>query len=156
MPRDAMSQYLTHLQHVTKIRGFRGRSQPSEFIVFIAVLMIACIVVEILSIWAGGTTWSPFNQYFQLCLWFFATPLFVRRLHDQDRSGLFALILPLFVCLKLYAQILYDEGRLPVPNFGPPLNALELGLVVLFWVLVLWPGTNGDNRFGPSPRKTII
>ncbi|GAA0296960.1 hypothetical protein GCM10009087_03450 [Sphingomonas oligophenolica] len=87
-----------------------------------------------------------------MSLWVFAIPLFARRLHDQNRSGLLALILPSVIIMKLYAQSLYDAGQLPVPTLGPPLNAVEIVLVVAFWILFLWPGTRGDNRFGPDPR----
>ena len=75
----------------------------------------------------------------------------VRRLHDRDRSGWWALLYLLPVYLFLHVL---DFGRLPVSTIG--LGALALAgtaLVIAFAVDLGWcEGTPGPNRFGPDPQ----
>lgn len=76
----------------------------------------------------------------------------VRRLHDQDRSGWYALIVVPLLGMRAYGQYLYNIGELPMPKLGAPYNSINVVLVIVFWAVALWPGTSGVNRYGPDPR----
>jgi uncharacterized membrane protein YhaH (DUF805 family) len=73
----------------------------------------------------------------------------VRRLHDCDRSGWWALaaaLVPSVPALVAYFATRSEEA------------ALAAGSIVEFGA-ILWigaaPGTFGDNRFGPAPPFTV-
>ena len=79
--------------------------------------------------------------------------LFVRRLHDQGRTGWWALILP-----PLAAQNFYASLRVNFHAFDPQWPELGywnlplLLFVLVFIAMLLVPGTAGANRYGPDPR----
>ncbi|MES2043656.1 MAG: DUF805 domain-containing protein [Pseudomonadota bacterium] len=81
--------------------------------------------------------------------------IFVRRLHDQDRTGWWVLLMPPVLLDNLWREwrfATYDLTRLldtpdPLPVWaGVP-------LVLGIWLLYLLPGTIGPNRYGPDPRE---
>jgi uncharacterized membrane protein YhaH (DUF805 family) len=152
MTYDPKRENLAHLRRIaTGLADFSGRSRRSEFLVYlIAMMVIGMLGLLVIEIAASGR--FQYSRYAQLLLWLPATSLFVRRLHDQNRSGWLALILPTLIGLKISAQTQFDAGRLPLPSFDLPLNVVEGAFVIAFWVLMLWPGTEGENRFGPDPR----
>jgi len=70
----------------------------------------------------------------------------VRRLHDLNRSGWWALINVALFVTAIVCGIGQFEG-IWVAIYGVALLlGLAYGLTLLFW-----PGTPGDNRFGPPP-----
>ena len=152
-PTSAYPIYLRRI--VTGLADFKGRSRRSEFVVFLALMMaINALVLISTSIFDGDFSTTQ-SEYLELALWCLGIPLFARRLHDQGRSGWFALIVPPLIGLKLYGRILFDARQLPTPKLGYPFNVAEIMLVVVFWVLAVWPGTEGENRFGQDPRQRL-
>lgn len=81
--------------------------------------------------------------------------LFVRRLHDQARSGWFGLLILPAIVMQIYQGVAFATGTLP-EGFFNPLNPARLAVSVfslLCMVFGLWPGSTGENRFGPDPRQ---
>ena len=85
----------------------------------------------------------------------------VRRLHDGDRSGWWVAPVGLLEIASLISSVAMAAHRKLVPvagkpfamtaqAFGPIQFVSLLALVALVVVLVL-PGTDGPNRFGPDP-----
>ncbi|HEY1773963.1 MAG TPA: DUF805 domain-containing protein [Gammaproteobacteria bacterium] len=74
----------------------------------------------------------------------------IRRLHDIDRSGWWALI---YGALLVWSFVVMFRGILNHPLEPQPLSSLIPSLLSLiyFLVLVLVPGSRGENRFGPVP-----
>ncbi len=60
--------------------------------------------------------------------------LTVRRLHDCDMTGW-------YYPVAMLCSLIPIAGLLAVPTFG---------------VIMMRPGTKGDNRYGPSPRNSAI
>ena len=144
---------LAHLRRiVTGLIDFKGRSSRTEVWVFLLVVMAINAVALILTAVVADGFPDKYGRYLGFVPWLFLIPLFARRLHDQDRSGWFALIVPVSLGLQLYGQILYDARQLPIPELGYPFNVAEIMLVLAFWAFLLWPGTEGANRFGPDPH----
>lgn len=84
----------------------------------------------------------------------------VRRLHDRDRTGLWALMpLPFMLISILYmpAAMAVAMGRRDLPPLEMAASSAGsfymLTLIVLI-VLLVGSGTDGPNRFGPDPRET--
>jgi uncharacterized membrane protein YhaH (DUF805 family) len=86
-----------------------------------------------------------------LLLMFALLDLAVRRRHDRGRSGVDAVIA---LILLEAALVLRLFGLLP-PSVPPIAVSAVAGLcgLYLLLMLVLLPGSKGDNRYGPPPRR---
>ncbi|MCA1748743.1 MAG: DUF805 domain-containing protein [Sphingomonadales bacterium] len=140
---------------LTGIADFSGRSRRTEVLYYAIATALAGIVLIFLM-----ATIFPFRATiylgaaFRLVVMVLVFALFVRRLHDQNRSGWWGLLLP-FAFLLTVPMILTELGgdveaifaqrRAPLTIVG---DTLQLGLLVLWF----WPGTDGENRYGPDPR----
>ncbi len=83
--------------------------------------------------------------------------LFARRMHDQDRSGWWALALPPLMAMSMYDSWRFtltdpQTGASPLPDL--PWRVTLVGVVcTLVVILFLFlAGTHGPNCFGPDPR----
>jgi uncharacterized membrane protein YhaH (DUF805 family) len=141
------------------IRGtsdFSGRSRRSEWLYY----AIATGLVRTVFVFAAGLT-LPFEAaaLFGLVLWLLLSipvpALFVRRMHDQGRSGWWALLLVVPVIAAVYSDLQYasdaSNGLDALAGLGPGRWAPTLiSLAIL--VFILWPGSEGANAYGEDPR----
>jgi uncharacterized membrane protein YhaH (DUF805 family) len=106
---------------------FSGRSRRKEYWFFVLGVWLATIVATIIDS-VLGLSGMVFGIYGPLTMLVFlgtfipSLAVLIRRLHDQDKSGWFALL-----------------GLIPLVN-----------LVLL--VFMFLEGTRGPNRFGPDPK----
>ena len=78
------------------------------------------------------------------------TDLTVRRRHDRGRGGVDAVIWQILFLASVIIHTFTDA-----PDIVGYLDAaLILGGLYLFVVLVLLPGSKGDNQYGPKPRPS--
>lgn len=70
----------------------------------------------------------------------------IRRLHDMNFSGWWLLIFPIVILTTVIGIFAHGSVVLTLINIPLVLAELALSLGILFW-----PGTSGDNRFGPQP-----
>lgn len=126
---------------------FSGRSRRSEVIFFwvavAAVGMIPFVLLE--SIPQGGRIGRSVLILSAILLIPFPA-LLVRRLHDQNRSGWWALAW----APAVFTGIMKGGAPIGLP-LGIPVGLGNL-LVLAF---LLWPGSIGDNSFGPSPHADV-
>jgi uncharacterized membrane protein YhaH (DUF805 family) len=140
---------------------YSGRSQRTEVAIVWIVGALALGVVSGFS----GLLESPNDRLAHLALSIGAMVpvfcLFARRMHDQDRSGWWVLLLVLFTMLSIYQRL---EATLltPPPELASRLPALPgwvdvigVALWLPMMVFTIAPGTDGPNRFGPDPRRSI-
>lgn len=74
--------------------------------------------------------------------------LFVRRLHDQDKSGWWSLLL----LALIIGSVVFGED-FPGQTDQSIWLVLTFGiLLVALLILSFWHGSDGENRFGPDPR----
>lgn len=145
MTYDPKTEYAGHLKRIARdLFVFRGRSQRTELVLF---LILAMLVSQIVSLTAGKPSW-PLALAFSLPL----MALLARRLHDFNRSGWFAIMVPVVAMLNAWAWWQFEAGILPSPELPFAYEAVRIVLVIGFWAIVVWPGTKGANRFGPDPR----
>jgi uncharacterized membrane protein YhaH (DUF805 family) len=131
---------------------FRGRASRTDFFFGLIVLTILGFLAwTILEMFVETGRFFD-KDYVQLAASALASTCFVRRLHDQDRSGWWALIMVPLLAKAGYEQFLYDTGQIPVPELGWPYVVPQIALVLVFWGLALWPGTAGSNQYGLDPR----
>ena len=111
-----------------KFFEIKGRANRSQYIAFYAFTIIVSVALWFLAFFnnANGNGLEEPNL-FLVWLWVLIniipmTTLSIRRLHDMNKSGWW--VLPFFV-----------------PYLGK----------IVFFILLVRPGTQGDNRFGPQP-----
>ena len=133
---------------------YRGRARRLEVVWFWLAGMIFGIVLDLAT--------APFLELprdvvaRELIGWPTALPLFalfVRRLHDQGRSGWWALMLPMLMANNLYTTVRVNlhafDPAWPDPGYWT-LPLLPAAILVIVFIVV--PGEQGPNRYGPDPR----
>ena len=133
------------------LRGFKdftGRSRRLEFPCYwLAAILIGLSLHLLLSI---VTSYDAQRLITNTVGWIIFIPLvalFVRRLHDQDRSGWWTILLVAGPAWKAFS--LHTPGGRDHPAITA-VAVLYLILLAAFW---LWPRTRGPNRYGPDPRQ---
>ena len=147
-PRKPLDWALLPLK---KYADFSGRASRPEYWWFLLLTFLASLI--------GGVL--------LLALFIPSLAVTVRRLHDLDRSGWWALVpaAGLLVPAALLVAVMGFSGAVQSGALASPL-AQGSG-VILFWsilaavvglnlLLLFWftrPGTPGSNRFGPDPAE---
>lgn len=106
--------------------NFRGRARRSEFWYWQLFLMVGGLVAELFD-YGAGLRMSPFSSLFWLATIIPDLAVYVRRLHDTDRSGWWLLLF-----------------------FVPLIGAI----VLIVWFCTR--GSHGYNRFGPDPLPAEV
>jgi len=135
------------LRQVQRAAVFSGRSTRTEVIAYWAFALISELVISLIAlvIW-NVASWNSMRFYTALAI-VFAIPepaLFVRRLHDQGRSGWWAVVGIPFAAFSWFGG----------PRADRPLweHLIVAFLSITILVFLLWPGVAETNRFGPDPR----
>jgi uncharacterized membrane protein YhaH (DUF805 family) len=139
------------LMPFTRMTDFAGRSRRTEFWLF----WLAALVLQMLTSYIDATTaqtvifggMGPFTLIMTLILLTPAATVGVRRLHDIGRSGWWMLLFGLPYAGWLAGVEAGSQNVIAA-------IALLLGSVVLL-VLLVQPGTPGENAFGPDPKAGI-
>lgn len=132
-----------------------GRSRRKEAIYYwIATAFIGYTLDAAWIVFAPYQSMVWFDVLLQLIFVIPMFALFVRRLHDQNRSGWWGLLLPLAFMVSIPESVKEARGELEamlVLKTSPTAIAVDL-LYITILVLFLWPGTAGPNQFGSDPR----
>lgn len=162
-----MAQQATHdsltlvMRAITGIVTFKGRSRRSEFFYYwIAAMLVGAIIRHIPYDLSWRTDWIV-DQAGQLLLLLPIFALFARRLHDANVSGWWTLLLPPTMALGVYSSarfVFFDplNGASTLPDLPLWASLFQISGVLFFLAFILVvPGTEGPNRFGPDPRSSI-
>ena len=115
-----MQWYLAVLKNYA---GFSGRARRTEYWMYGLINFIIAMVLYILAIAARSSLVFVLILLYDLAVLLPSLAVYVRRLHDTDRSGWWILI-----------------GLIPFVG----------GIVLL--VFALLPGNQGPNRYGDDPK----
>lgn len=148
------------MDYVWLLFGFKGRINRARYLV---------VELALFTLWAVLWLRSPFQSSLQWEAWvvtiamiWINTATTAKRLHDRNRSGWWAVAI--FVVNRLF-YVYY--GLFLGLSFGVDISiAYELLLVMLAvalsllqtWIfieLLFMIGTDGPNRFGPDPTRTV-
>lgn len=140
---------------VTHLGDFSGRSRRTEVIYYwIAAILIGVTVEFAVSMLVSFEASLVIGDALQLLIAIPTFALFVRRLHDQNRSGWWGLLLPLSILLaipKFVTEFRGDPNALIAQKVSAASIASGIiGIAIL--ILYLLPGTDGPNDYGPDPR----
>ena len=137
------------------VTDFSGRSRRTEIIYYwIMCALIGVVIGFVLVTGAPFETIISFDTGLRALFTIPMFALFVRRLHDQDRSGWWGLILPLAFLSTVPRVLMEAHGDVQeiIAYKTTPTALLSDVLWLATLVLCFLPGTNGPNRFGPDPR----
>ena len=161
MPYDSSDENIALLKR-TIIGAFdvSGRSRRTELVYYAIAITLLNIVIDFAALVTLSWTASLIVELiFRLLLFvpFFA--LFARRLHDQNRSAWWALMLPVIVAMNIMQTVKFIIAGTEIKAgtyysySGTPLDVwIGVPLTLAYLVLAFLPGTDGANRFGPDPR----
>jgi len=95
-----------------------------------------------------------FSNLLQLLLLVPMFALFVRRVHDQDRSGWWGMLLPLSLLLSIPRVLAELRGDIHavIAQQTTPVGIMAGLCALAIFVLCFLPGTDGTNRYGADPR----
>ncbi|WP_083671805.1 DUF805 domain-containing protein [Sphingomonas montana] len=144
MPRNVIEAAILPLRRFAR---FRGRSSRMEFWSFTAATIAAQIVIAVTFPLVSWPLW--------LFLILPSQAVLVRRLHDVDRSGWWALPMPLLVfsLVLLLAMTQFTLGNEAGEQILVALGIVTPSLLILGTCLVVWTcrrGVSGPNRFGEA------
>ncbi|WP_404384682.1 DUF805 domain-containing protein [Caenispirillum salinarum] len=106
-----------------KYVDFSGRARRAEYWYWTLFTVVVSICTSILdAVMFPHNMWSPLNAVFNIAILLPSIAVMVRRLHDTDRSGWWALI-----------------SLIPIVGW----------IVLVIWMI--GKGTDGPNRFGNDP-----
>ncbi|RYD64729.1 MAG: DUF805 domain-containing protein [Sphingomonadales bacterium] len=160
MPHEPAHGLALIKRAITGTATVTGRSRRSEFgYYWVAAMVTAAIVRHIPHELPWRADWI-LDQTGQLLLMLPVFALFVRRLHDVNLTGWWALSLPPIMGLSIYSSARFvfldpQNGALALPELPLWASLFQLGGVLFFLAVLLIPGTDGPNRFGPDPRRSI-
>lgn len=135
---------------------FAGRSRRTEVIYYWIATALARVIlgfplVAALPVKQGLAA----NMALRLLLLVPMVALFTRRVHDQDRSGWWGMLLPLSIALSVLPMLrtLATGSMIAIrPQRFSALSMIEIAVEIAILILIFLPGTWGNNRFGPDPR----
>ena len=121
---------------------------------WIASALIAVVIDFGVGTVAPFETSSTITNALQLVLTIPMFALFVRRLHDQNKSGWWGVLLPLSVLLSMPHMVAEASGNVDaIIAQKTTVVGIAAGLCGLaVFVLCLLPGSVEANRYGPDPR----
>jgi uncharacterized membrane protein YhaH (DUF805 family) len=133
----------------TKPHRFDGRSTRTELLGYLIVSWILAAATNWIIAVLGASGSVSFDVGIATVglaylIWWIPLPaLAVRRLHDQDKPGWWALL------LLLPTAIAWLGGK---DALGAATIIVLQGIYLGGLVLLFWKPTDGDNRYGPDPR----
>lgn len=137
---------------ITGVADLSGRSRRMEvFCYWLASIMVTVTLSLAVHFVLPLGALIPFDYALKLLVVIPTFALFVRRLHDQGRSGWWGLLWPaclLFSAPDIWARLHGEIGTIITARSGIPAAICTLAV----FILCLLPGTIGENRYGPDPR----
>lgn len=133
---------------------FRGRARRAEYWWFFLFCVLAGIVAEIVDRVVAPTytathSSGPVSSGMSLALLLPQLSVFVRRLHDTNRTGWWALVFYVVLIGLFFAALAaYFNANI---SLGGVFCLLIVGLCIWVFVLLAMRGTAGPNRYGPDP-----
>jgi uncharacterized membrane protein YhaH (DUF805 family) len=140
--------------------SFKGRINRARFLVVQLALITAWLIIWLKSPFDFSSQWEAW--VIAIALIWINTATTVKRLHDRDRSGWWAVAV--FIISRL-SYVYY--GLFFGLHFGVDISIARELLLVMFavalsllqtWVVIelfFLIGTDGSNRFGADPTRTI-
>ena len=144
--------------------GFDGRINRKPYWLGVLCIIVASIVLTFGVYLVLGLSWETIlgadarttaavNLIVTALVIYPSVAVMVKRLHDRNRSGWWAIVLYAFVVFAQTLQIAGFGGTAEAPS------PISLGLGIVYLIMGIWllielgflKGTQGPNRHGPDP-----
>jgi len=144
--------------------GFAGRTNRARYLVVQLALLALWGLVWFKSPLRFSSEWQAllFNWAVNITMVWIDAATTVKRLHDRNRSGWWAVAIIVVNRLSfVYYGLLFGNyfgadistaAELLLVMLAVGLSLLQTGIVI---ELVFMIGTDGPNRFGPDPTRTV-
>lgn len=147
------AQFLATLRAAFTYSGRSTRSQVINYYLgFLTLTIVAAMVLSLVPFEVARLL----SRSLELILIVPAIALFVRRMHDQDRSGWWVMLpialLAYSTTLSLIAEFQGAATRIAIERGMRQLDVIPFLATLGVLALTFAPGTVGPNRFGPDPR----
>lgn len=148
------SQFLATLRSAF---AFSGRSTRTEIVIYyLGCLFLSMLASLFLLVVPDYEARRLANKGIEIALVLPAIALFARRMHDQARTGWWAL-LPVAVytystALGFLASAQGTASRIAFEKAIRQLDLIPFFATLAVLALIAMPGTRGPNRFGDDPR----
>lgn len=129
---------------------FRGRSRRIEFWTFLLLWFVVALVLRVIDSQLFLMNAGPLTWLYLLGSFVPGLAVTVRRLHDANRTGWWAL-LPFTAFFLALAAVPFGGEVSDAIAFVIGISALVCPLALL--VLLAWKSTPGRNRFGEDPKN---
>ena len=147
------------LSTVRNAANFSGRARRTELVCYWIAVTLISVVIGFATF--GVLPWGKDVLVSEVARAPLAIPLFAlfaRRMHDQNRSGWWTLLIVASILLSIPDFLRWTQTDpmqlLAYEQSGPhPLRWVSATISILAFTLSLWPGTVGPNKFGPDPRE---
>lgn len=141
------------LRAISGTANFKGRSRRKEILLYqIMVALISVVLGFIGMALLPAATTMRMISLLQIVTTIPLFALMARRLHDQNRSGWWGLILPAAILLKLIENWKFPTSPGNIIHLPAPWIAINIIFIILLLTFIMCPGTNGPNRYGKDPR----
>ena len=156
-----MSLFANGVTELLRFADYRGRSTRTDLVAFwwvtflggAALLMVGAVFSKL-----AGFRFVPLTMdaslIYQWCLTIPMIALFARRMHDRGLSGWWiALCVPAAVqnVIADYYRVTGDFEAMLAQKSSTSYLISAIPLLAVF-ILLLLPGEEGPNRYGPNPR----
>ncbi len=137
---------------------FSGRASRSEFLYILLFLSILYHTVTLFLMMLGSHSFigKVFLSLPTSIILYLLIPVLVRRLHDLNRSGWWALVgfSSIFAFIGTFASGVAQGGDYAIKSLLSQLFPIFFIILIIFLVVLMArKGTEGDNRFGPDPLQ---
>lgn len=131
---------------------FQGRLGRVRYFSYILVILSVFILLLVSVRNIFGVMGDEIFIFY--AVFFFAVVILtIRRLHDLNLSGWWALLIPISFAITMGMLLAFIFSP-STPFFVTLIIWSMLGLnIVAFSLLIFWKGTAGSNRFGEGPLK---
>ena len=136
--------------------SFNGRINRLSYFLRVLLIIFGAFIIGFVLGFIYGLTGSSVSLVFlipvgivvSIAIFIACVSLVIRRLHDLNLSGIwYFVILGIGVTSSLLDQIFGELA--PISSVVIFLNVIS---IIIFLVLLFWPGTRGPNNYGNDPK----
>jgi uncharacterized membrane protein YhaH (DUF805 family) len=139
--------------------NFTGRARRTEAAYWWLTVAVAMLVGVLAAVALPAAAQLPAVYAMAALFGIPSVALFVRRVHDQDRTGWWALLLLVSFVLGHALNMLETDKSFSAAVDDLAIETLrwsDYGLTFAVLVLYVLPGSKGPNRYGPDPRESNV
>lgn len=139
---------------IRRCLDFSGRSRRAEFWIYTlsysAINQLTRLIPdEIYYASPVGTIILIIDLFLILC-W---VSVFVRRLHDTNRTGWWAIYILLIFSMRIAGYYLPEQGVYLEKTVLLFIGVCSIAISILLFLWLIRKGTNGPNRYGKAPLR---